>query len=198
MVTGCVAVGRDGSRLGKGGGFSDLELAVAAAAGLVDEHHGGPTTVHPEQIVPDGAIPVVAHDIHLDLIVTEEEVTRCRAAVALDPPELDWDQLTAEKVAAIPSLPVSRAGRAGHPLELDLDHARVGLVLRSPGRSAGSPNGGRRPALVVPLDHPQAGLGRRSAPRPPSARPIRASATPRWRWLDGPRDVRVTMPPAVR
>ena len=36
VVTGCVAVGEDGARLGKGGGFSDLEFALAAAAGLVD------------------------------------------------------------------------------------------------------------------------------------------------------------------
>ena len=33
VVAGCVAVGEDGARLGKGGGFSDLELAVAAEAG---------------------------------------------------------------------------------------------------------------------------------------------------------------------
>ena len=38
VVTGCVAVGEDGARLGKGGGFSDLELALAAEAGLVDAH----------------------------------------------------------------------------------------------------------------------------------------------------------------
>jgi 5-formyltetrahydrofolate cyclo-ligase len=104
VVTGCVAVDGSGSRLGKGGGFSDLELAVAAAAGLVDEHTVVATTVHPEQIVPDGAIPLVGHDIHLDLIVTEEEVIRCPRRRGWTLPELDWDQLTAEKVAAIPLL----------------------------------------------------------------------------------------------
>ena len=30
VVTGCVAVAEDGARLGKGGGFSDLEFAVAS------------------------------------------------------------------------------------------------------------------------------------------------------------------------
>jgi 5-formyltetrahydrofolate cyclo-ligase len=34
VVTGCVAVGKDGARLGKGGGFSDLELALDAEAAL--------------------------------------------------------------------------------------------------------------------------------------------------------------------
>ena len=40
VVTGCVAVDESGARLGKGGGFSDLELALAAEAGLVDAQHG--------------------------------------------------------------------------------------------------------------------------------------------------------------
>ena len=39
VVMGCVAVGEDGARLGKGGGFADLEFALAAAAGLI-----GPAT----------------------------------------------------------------------------------------------------------------------------------------------------------
>nr|BFE99646.1 hypothetical protein GCM10020241_13220 [Streptoalloteichus tenebrarius] len=44
VVTGCVAVDRHGTRLGKGGGFSDLEFAVAAEgrpgrAGDARRHH---------------------------------------------------------------------------------------------------------------------------------------------------------------
>ena len=34
VVSGCMAVGEDGARLGKGGGFADLEYALASAAGL--------------------------------------------------------------------------------------------------------------------------------------------------------------------
>ena len=33
VVMGCVAAGADGARLGKGGGFADLEYALASAAG---------------------------------------------------------------------------------------------------------------------------------------------------------------------
>src|SRR5919202_1529947 len=40
VVCGCVAAGEDGRRLGKGGGFSDLEFALASEAGLI-----GPKTV---------------------------------------------------------------------------------------------------------------------------------------------------------
>src|SRR5499427_7063316 len=35
VVMGSVAAGLDGARLGKGGGFADLEYALAAAAGLI-------------------------------------------------------------------------------------------------------------------------------------------------------------------
>ena len=62
VVTGCVAVGEDGARLGKGGGFSDLEFALAAAAGLVDERTVVVTTVHDVQVQPEGIDPDGAHD----------------------------------------------------------------------------------------------------------------------------------------
>lgn len=104
VVTGCVAVDSSGARLGKGGGFSDLELAVAASAGLVDERTVVVTTVHEHQIVERGLIPTTAHDIHLDLIVTTERVLRCPRPSSWRLPTIDWDELTHEKVAAIPLL----------------------------------------------------------------------------------------------
>ena len=74
---GCVAVGDDGARLGKGGGFSDLEFALAAAAGLVDEHTVVVTTVHDVQVRARREIPTTAHDVHVDLVVTPTRVLRC-------------------------------------------------------------------------------------------------------------------------
>ena len=41
VVAGTVAAGLDGARLGKGGGFSDLEFAVASEAGLIGPRHRG-------------------------------------------------------------------------------------------------------------------------------------------------------------
>jgi len=64
VVAGCVAVGEDGARLGKGGGFSDLELAVAAEAGLIDPSTVVVTTVHDVQVRSAGEIPTAGHDIH--------------------------------------------------------------------------------------------------------------------------------------
>ena len=42
--------GEDGARLGKGGGFADLEFALATAAGLIGPHTVTVTTVHEIQV----------------------------------------------------------------------------------------------------------------------------------------------------
>jgi 5-formyltetrahydrofolate cyclo-ligase len=104
VVTGCVAVGRDGARLGKGGGFSDLEFAVAVAAGLIDEHTVVATTVHGLQVREAGVVPTSAHDIHVDLVVTPDEVIGCPRPAGHGLAVLHWDRLTDAKVAAIPLL----------------------------------------------------------------------------------------------
>jgi 5-formyltetrahydrofolate cyclo-ligase len=103
VVSGCVAVGEDGARLGKGGGFSDLEFALAAAAGLVGARTIVATTVHDVQVRPAGDIPMTAHDIVVDLIVTPNEVVRTSRGPRRVP-KLDWRELSDEKIAAIPLL----------------------------------------------------------------------------------------------
>lgn len=103
VITGSVAVDRDGARLGKGGGFADLEFAVAAAAGLIGPQTVIATTVHPSQIMPSGHIPMTGHDVPVDVIVTPQDVISCRGVH--DRPEgIDWDDLTDDKIAAIPLL----------------------------------------------------------------------------------------------
>ena len=103
VVAGCVAVGEDGARLGKGGGFSDLEYAVAAMAGLIGDATVVATTVHECQVLPPGRVPTTTHDVWVDIIVTPERVIaptrrgRRRST-------LHWDELTEEKVRAIPLL----------------------------------------------------------------------------------------------
>lgn len=109
VVAGCVAVSPDGSRLGKGGGFSDLEFAVAYGAGLVAADTPVVTTVHEDQVVPDGEIPTVDHDVHLDLIVTPERTITCTRAPR-HPADITWDELTEDKIAAIPLLGALRPG----------------------------------------------------------------------------------------
>ena len=104
MVTGCVAVDDRGARLGKGGGFSDLEFAVAAAAGLVDADTVVVTTVHELQVVAAGTVPTTEHDLHVDVVVTPERVLRCARRRGWRLPSLDWSELTEDKIAAIPML----------------------------------------------------------------------------------------------
>ncbi len=113
VVAGCVAAGEDGTRLGKGGGFSDLEFAIASEAGLVDADTVVVTTVHELQAVPADEIPTTDHDVVLDLVVTPERVIDCRAdrGGRRPPGRLRWDELTTEKVDAIPVLRSLEPGR---------------------------------------------------------------------------------------
>ncbi len=112
VVMGTVAAGEDGRRLGKGGGFADLEFALATAAGLIGPHTMSVTTVHELQLRPAGAIPVTSHDVPVDLIVTPERVIDCRPRHGpRQAPRICWEDLTEEKIAAIPLLSAQRAGQ---------------------------------------------------------------------------------------
>lgn len=110
VVTGCVAVGTDGARLGKGGGFADLEFALATAAGLIGPGTLVVTTVHELQVRPPGTVPTGPHDAPVDLVVTPDRVIDCRERRGPRPAcGIRWDELTEEKIDAIPLL------RALHP-----------------------------------------------------------------------------------
>lgn len=105
VVTGCVAVGEDGARLGKGGGFADLEFALAIAAGLIGPHTLVVTTVHELQVRPAGTVPTASHDAPVDLVVTPDRVIDCRGRRADRPTGgIRWSELTEEKIASIPLL----------------------------------------------------------------------------------------------
>jgi len=105
VVAGTVAAGLDGARLGKGGGFSDLEFAVASEAGLIGPETVVVTTVHEVQVRPAGEIPTTDHDVRLDLIVTPERIIECpRPKQGRPPAGIRWAELTEDKIAAIPLL----------------------------------------------------------------------------------------------
>jgi 5-formyltetrahydrofolate cyclo-ligase len=112
VLMGSVAVSADGARLGKGGGFADLEFALATAAGLIGPQTLAVTTVHEIQLRPAGSIPVTSHDVPVDLIVTPDRVLDCRDRRAARPAAgISWADLTEAKIAAIPLLTALR--RAG-------------------------------------------------------------------------------------
>ncbi|HEY7201579.1 MAG TPA: 5-formyltetrahydrofolate cyclo-ligase [Candidatus Dormibacteraeota bacterium] len=101
VVCGTVAAGRDGVRVGKGGGFSDLEFGLLVEASLIDGGTLLTTTVHPSQVL-DGELPETDHDFRVDRIVTPSEVIVTGARRR--PPGILWDHLDEEKIAAVPVL----------------------------------------------------------------------------------------------
>ena len=105
VVCGTVAVNRDGVRVGKGGGFSDLELALLTEAGLVDDATTIVTTVHRLQLL-DEELPETEHDFRVDIVVTPEEVVRTGARRRS--PGVIWEHLDDEAIAAIPVLAARR------------------------------------------------------------------------------------------
>lgn len=101
IVCGTVAVNREGVRIGKGGGFSDLEFALLLEWGLVGDRTTIVTTVHEVQLL-DESLPETDHDFRVDVIVTPDRVIRTERRRR--PPGILWDHLEAEKRAAIPVL----------------------------------------------------------------------------------------------
>src|SRR5215475_3448145 len=102
IVAGSVAVDRRGGRLGKGGGFSDLEFALLTDLGLVGPWTTVTTTVHPLQVVR-APIPMLGHDIPLDLIAMPDAIIACPRRHPR-PRGVLWPALTDEKIAEIPAL----------------------------------------------------------------------------------------------
>ncbi|QGN49850.1 hypothetical protein GKC29_25510 [Micromonospora sp. WMMC415] len=77
IVCGSVAVSRrDGVRVGKGAGYSDLEIALLTEAGLVTKGTAIATTIHQLQLL-DEELPHASHDFNVDLAITPTEVLTC-------------------------------------------------------------------------------------------------------------------------
>jgi 5-formyltetrahydrofolate cyclo-ligase len=76
IICGSVAVNRSGARIGKGAGYSDIEVALLADADLIQTTTVIATTAHDLQVVDEG-LPETPHDFRVDLIVTPTEVIEC-------------------------------------------------------------------------------------------------------------------------
>lgn len=101
-VSGSVAVTLKGGRLGKGGGYSDLEYAILRELDVIDDSTPIATTVHELQIVED--IPMLKHDVPVDLIVTPKKAIYVEQRAYPKPKGIYWDILPKEKVESIPLL----------------------------------------------------------------------------------------------
>lgn len=102
VVCGSVAVNRQGARVGKGGGFSDLEFALLTENKKISPKTPIVTSVHPLQIIDD-AILMTRHDIPLSAIITPTEVIEVKSSYSR-PKGIYWSMLPDEKIAEIPVL----------------------------------------------------------------------------------------------
>ncbi len=112
IVCGSVAVGRDGARVGKGGGYSDLEFALLVREGKIGPAAPIVTTVHPLQVL-DEPLEMTTHDIAVDVIVLPEETLEVPRRYPR-PAGIFWELLPPDTIEAIPVLRALRArGRGG-------------------------------------------------------------------------------------
>ena len=102
IICGSVAVNRKGARVGKGGGYSDLEFALLTEEKKIGPHTPIVTSVHPLQIVDD-EMPMTEHDIPLTAIVTPAEIIDIKPGFKR-PKGIYWEMLPDEKIDAIPVL----------------------------------------------------------------------------------------------
>ena len=102
VVCGSVAVNRKGARVGKGGGYSDLEFALLTEQKKISANTPIVTSVHPLQII-DEEIPMTEHDIPLSAIITPAEVIELQSSFSR-PKGIYWSMLAQEKIDEIPVL----------------------------------------------------------------------------------------------
>jgi 5-formyltetrahydrofolate cyclo-ligase len=100
VVCGSVAVNPQGVRLGKGAGYSDIELAILAEAGLITTATIIATTVDALQVI-DEPLPETDHDFSVDVIVTADEIITCPPP-RRRPQALSLEHMSVERIAAIP------------------------------------------------------------------------------------------------
>jgi 5-formyltetrahydrofolate cyclo-ligase len=102
VISGSVAVNRLGTRVGKGGGYADLEYGLAIAAGIVAPETPVLTTVHAMQVLQE-ELPWTHHDVFVDYVATPEEVIHCSGEMPR-PTGIYWEDLNESKISKIPVL----------------------------------------------------------------------------------------------
>ena len=102
VLCGSVAVKLSGARIGKGGGFSDLEYGLLIEAGKIDDHTTVATTVHPIQILREH-LQSTEHDLPVDLIATPRAVIEVERQYQR-PRGILWDHLQPPQIREIPIL----------------------------------------------------------------------------------------------
>jgi 5-formyltetrahydrofolate cyclo-ligase len=74
VIEGSVAVDLEGNRLGKGGGYGDMEISHLYHQKAIDNKTAIVTTVHETQIIDK--VPTEDHDKKIDMIITPKRVIK--------------------------------------------------------------------------------------------------------------------------
>jgi len=93
IVTGCVAVDKRGVRLGKGGGFAELEYGILRELGVIDDNTLILTTIHDLQLI-DEDIPLEKHDLTIDYYATPTRLVKVESQFKHRPRGILWELLT--------------------------------------------------------------------------------------------------------
>ncbi len=101
IVVGSVAVSRDGVRVGKGGGYSEIEYGILRELRLIDEGTPVFTSIHDLQII-DSA-PKEDHDLVIDLISTPRRIYRVERKYP-QPEGIMWKRLSDRQLREMPVL----------------------------------------------------------------------------------------------
>ncbi|TET02386.1 MAG: 5-formyltetrahydrofolate cyclo-ligase [Hadesarchaea archaeon] len=101
IVEGSVVVDRRGGRVGKGGGFGDLEFAILRETGAITDKTPIVTTVHSLQIVDE--VPMSEHDVPVDFIVTPDRIIETTHAHP-KPSGIIWKLLPSDVFKRMPIL----------------------------------------------------------------------------------------------
>ena len=101
IIIGSVAVNKRGAKVGKGGGFSDLEYAIGREFNFVKEETPTISTVHHCQIYNDN-IPMMEPDVPIDYIITRDEIIKTEK-IYNKPSGIKWNILR-DKFNEIPIL----------------------------------------------------------------------------------------------
>jgi 5-formyltetrahydrofolate cyclo-ligase len=91
-------VSRSGARVGKGGGYSEIEYGILRELRLLHEETPIFTTVHNLQIIEK--VPKEDHDLLMDAIITPTKVIRVMREES-QPTGIIWEKLTPRMLASM-------------------------------------------------------------------------------------------------
>jgi len=101
IVVGSVCVDKKGWRIGKGGGYAELEYAILKESGRIHKDTPVITIIHDMQFV-DFEVPHNEYDLGVDIVITPTKTVRIENA--FKPHGILWEKISEEIIREIPIL----------------------------------------------------------------------------------------------